>query len=169
MLGVVAIGLGECAVHIRQGDHCPDRAGTGDHDICLRHRGRKLIDRRWRAFRDKKLASAGHSRAEQLSAAFDASASWSKASGGKGCSMVNAHAEFSDRSHPVFAVIAEQKQEMLDVFRRILATDGQADERLVEAIMLLHEGALVADGIGIGTDPFDVGRDAALEMLKHSG
>lgn len=126
-------------------------------------------DRRWRAFRDKKLASAGHSRAEQLSAAFDASASWSKASGGKGCSMVNAHAEFSDRSHPVFAVIAEQKREMLDLFRRILATDGQADERLVEAIMLLHEGALVADGIGIGPDPFDVGRDVALEMLKHSG
>ena len=44
VLGVVAIGLGECAVHIRQGDHCPDRAGTGHHDICLRHRGRKLIE-----------------------------------------------------------------------------------------------------------------------------
>ena len=126
-------------------------------------------DRRWRIFRDEKLASAGASRAEQLSAVFDASASWSKASGGKGCSMVNAHAEFSDRSHPVFAVIAEQKQEMLDVFRRILATDGQADERLVEAIMLLHEGALVADGIGIGTDPFGAGRNAALELLKTSG
>lgn len=83
--------------------------------------------------------------------------------------MINAHAEFSDRSHQVFAVIAEQKQEMLDVFRRILATDGRADERLVETIMLLHEGALVADGIGIGTAPFGAGRDAALELLKNSG
>ncbi|WP_092804233.1 TetR/AcrR family transcriptional regulator [Rhodococcus globerulus] len=126
-------------------------------------------DRRWRAFRDKKLASAGDTRAEQLSAVFDASASWSKASGGKGCSMINAHAEFSDRSHQVFAVISEQKQEMMNLFRRILATEGHSDERLVESVMLLHEGALVADGIGIGTDPFGVGRDAALELLKNSG
>ncbi|WP_336880504.1 TetR/AcrR family transcriptional regulator [Rhodococcus globerulus] len=125
-------------------------------------------DRRWRAFRDKKLASAGDTRAEQVSAVFDASASWSKASGGKGCSMINAHAEFSDRSHQVFAVIAEQKQEMMNLFRRILATEGHSDERLVEALMLLHEGALVADGIGIGTDPLGVGRDAALELLKNS-
>ena len=83
--------------------------------------------------------------------------------------MINAHAEFSDHSHPVFAVIAEQKREMSDLFRRILATDGLADERLVEAIMLLHEGALVADGIGIGTHPFGAGRNAALELLKTSG
>ena len=82
--------------------------------------------------------------------------------------MINAHAEFSDRSHQVFAVIAEQKQEMMNLFRRILATEGQADQRLVESLMLLHEGALVADGIGIGTDPFGVGRDAALELLKNS-
>ncbi|MFE4499325.1 TetR/AcrR family transcriptional regulator [Rhodococcus sp. NPDC056743] len=126
-------------------------------------------DRRWRAFRDTKLASAGESRAEQVSAVFDASASWSGESGGKGCSMINAHAEFSDRSHPVFAVIAEQKQEMLDLFRRILSTKGHADESLVEAIMLLHEGALVADGIGIGSAPFGIGRDAALELLKNAG
>src|SRR3546814_8589437 len=39
----------------------------------------KARDRRWRIFRDEKLASAGASRAEQLSAVFDASASWSKA------------------------------------------------------------------------------------------
>ena len=120
-------------------------------------------DRQWRAFRDKKLASAGDTRAEQLSAVFDASASWSKASGGKGCSMINAHAEFSDHSHQVFAVIADQKQEMMDLFRRILATEGHSDERLVESLMLLHEGALVADGIGIGTD--QIGRASCRERV----
>ncbi|RJQ80359.1 TetR/AcrR family transcriptional regulator [Pseudonocardiaceae bacterium YIM PH 21723] len=103
-------------------------------------------DHRWRAFLDPILAAAGEEPAERLRAVFDASARWAAEHSGKGCSMINAHAEISDPAHPAYEVIVGQKTWMLRLFTDIAAgtTDPSATAR---GIMLLHEGALVSDGM----------------------
>lgn len=138
-----------------------ERFGSKDGLVVTYLRDR---DRRWRGRRDAAVEAAGPGCAERLRAAFDASATWSDTDGGKGCGSINAHAEFSDETHPVAVLIAEQKRETLDFFRAILAGGGVTDEGVVEAVMALHEGALVAHGIGIGADPWGSARDAALRL-----
>ncbi|WP_188488071.1 TetR/AcrR family transcriptional regulator [Williamsia phyllosphaerae] len=138
-----------------------ERFGSKDGLVLTYLRDR---DQRWRGRRDGAVEAAGPGCAERLRAAFDASATWSDTDGGKGCGSINAHAEFSDATHPVAVLIADQKRETLDFFRQILAVGGITDEGVIEAVMALHEGALVAHGIGIGADPWSSARDAAVRL-----
>lgn len=141
-----------------------DRFGSKERLVVEYLRDR---DHRWRAFLATRLDAAGDDPAARLRAVFDASARWAAEHSGKGCSMINAHAEISDPAHPAYEVIAGQKTWMLDLFTTLSAEAGAADPGATgRAIMLLHEGALVTDGIHVFADTYGHARDTAERLLN---
>lgn len=125
-------------------------------------------DARWRAFLAAHHDPAALTPVERILAVFDASKEWSAGPyAGKGCGMVNAHAEISDPAHPAYAVITGQKQWTLDLFTR-LAHDVSPDaaRELGRSLTLLHEGALVTDGLDVFPDAFGRARRLAAFLLS---
>ncbi|MFC4007388.1 TetR/AcrR family transcriptional regulator [Nonomuraea purpurea] len=123
-------------------------------------------DERWRAFLAQHLDAAPPVASARVLAVFDASRAWSEENSSKGCSMVNAHAEISDPSHPAYPIIIGQKQWMLALFTGLaeeITPDGAA--HLGRTLMLLHEGALVAHGLNIFPDPISHAREQAQTLL----
>jgi hypothetical protein len=89
--------------------------------------------------------------------------------GSRGCSMVNAHAEIDDPAHPAYAIITGQKQWMLALFADLVRALAPAEaDSLGRTLMLLHEGALVAHGLGIFPSPLDHAREEAQALLDNS-
>ncbi|QKV96953.1 TetR/AcrR family transcriptional regulator [Streptomyces sp. NA02950] len=127
-------------------------------------------DERWRTFLTQHLAAAQPTPAARVLAVFDASRAWSAKNSPKGCSMVNAHAEISDPSHPAHPIITGQKQWMLALFTdlaRDITPDGAG--RLGQTLLLLHEGALVAHGLNVFADPISHAREQAQALLAAIG
>ncbi|MET9686808.1 TetR/AcrR family transcriptional regulator [Streptomyces coeruleorubidus] len=123
-------------------------------------------DERWRAFLAERLDAAGPEPAERVLAVFDATHAWAAELSPKGCSMVNAHAEISDPAHPAHPIITGQKQWMLALFTRLASDiDPEGADTLARALMLLHEGALVAHGLGIFPDAVAHAREQARALL----
>ncbi|MFF5104920.1 TetR/AcrR family transcriptional regulator [Streptomyces sp. NPDC000134] len=126
-------------------------------------------DERWRAFLAERLEAAGPSPRARVLAVFDASRAWSAEQGAKGCAMVNAHAEISDPAHPAYAVITGQKRWTLELFTELAREiDAGRAPRLGRALLLLHEGALVAQGIGVLPDAIGEAREEARLLLTAS-
>jgi len=115
-------------------------------------------DERWRAYVSERLEAAGPTAVDRVRAVFDASKAWMEESSPKGCSMVNAHAEISDPSHPAYTIITGQKAWMLRLFDDLAPGQGRA-------LMLLHEGALVAHGLRVFPDAIGYARDEAAELV----
>ena len=127
-------------------------------------------DERWRAFLAQCLDAAQPVAAARVLAVFDASRAWSVKNSSKGCSMVNAHAEISDPSHPAYPIITGQKEWMLALFTDLagdIAPGGAA--QLGRTLMLLHEGALVAHGLHIFPDPISHAREQVQTVLATTG
>jgi hypothetical protein len=110
----------------------------------------------------ERLEAAGPGAVDRVRAVFDASREWMDDNSPKGCAMVNAHAEICDPAHPAYAIITGQKQWMLRLF-----TDLASEQ--ARTLMLLHEGALVADGLRILPDPIGHARDRAAELMGAKG
>ncbi|MGW2560337.1 TetR/AcrR family transcriptional regulator [Streptomyces sp. NPDC001514] len=138
-------------------------------------------DERWREFVSERLdAAAGDSPEGRVLAVFDASRDWSVRHGTRGCGMVNAHAEIDDPRHPAYGIIAGQKAWMLALFTGLVRDISPSDpggiapsvpgraERLGRALMLLHEGALVAYGLDVFPDPLGAARDQARALLASA-
>ncbi|MDL9947125.1 helix-turn-helix domain-containing protein [Gordonia sp. ABSL11-1] len=143
-----------------------DRFGSKEHLVVEYLRAR---DDRWRLFLQGRLDAADDSPEQQLTAVFDASRVWAADHGPKGCSMINAHAEISDPTHPAYAIIVGQKQWMLDLFTTIARDASAHNTALVgERLLLLHEGALVTAGMGVTADAFDVACEVAVEVLRQA-
>lgn len=122
-------------------------------------------DERWRAFLAPRLDSAPTARGRVL-AVFDASRDWMEANGSRGCSMVNAHAEIDDPTHPAYAVITGQKSWMLALFTDLVRPLGpEVPDALARTLMLLHEGALVAHGLRIFPGALEHAREEARALL----
>ncbi|MCX5599583.1 TetR/AcrR family transcriptional regulator [Streptomyces phaeochromogenes] len=122
-------------------------------------------DERWRAFLASRL-DAAHAPHDGVLAVFEASRDWMDASSPRGCSMVNAHAEIDDTSHPAYAIITGQKQWMLTLFTDLVRPLAPTSaESLGRTLMLLHEGALVAHGLRIFPGALDHAREQAAELL----
>ncbi|WSQ07428.1 TetR/AcrR family transcriptional regulator [Streptomyces sp. NBC_01231] len=126
-------------------------------------------DERWRAFVTERLARVEPGSVDRVLAVFDASQAWMTESSPKGCSMVNAHAEISDPSHPAHAIITGQKQWMLALFADLVRefaparADGSA-----RTLTLLHEGAMVSHGLRVFPDPVGHARALAAELLADA-
>ncbi|WP_244282885.1 TetR/AcrR family transcriptional regulator [Streptomyces flavidovirens] len=142
-------------------------------------------DERWRAFLAERLKTE-QGAAERILAVFDASRAWADENSPRGCSMVNAHAEISDPSHPAYAIITGQKKWMLALFTDLARgidrgrdrqrgrqqgreRGGGSAAQLGRTLMLLHEGALVARGLGIFKDPVAQAREEASRLIGASG
>ncbi|UQT61371.1 TetR/AcrR family transcriptional regulator [Streptomyces durmitorensis] len=125
-------------------------------------------DERWQAFLAPYVEAATAPRARIL-AVFDASRDWADTNSVKGCSMVNAHAEISDPTHPAYQVITGQKAWMLALFTG-LARDiaPRRAAKLGRTLMLLHEGALVAHGLRIFPDAIGRARDDVAALLRDA-
>lgn len=122
-------------------------------------------DEGWRSFLAERL-KAEQSPAERILAVFDASRAWMDENSPRGCSMVNAHAEISDPSHPAYAIITGQKKWMLALFTDLVrGIDRSGAAQLGRTLMLLHEGALVAHGLGIFKDPLPRAREEAKRLI----
>ncbi|MGW8064506.1 TetR/AcrR family transcriptional regulator [Streptomyces ziwulingensis] len=130
-----------------------DRFGSKEQIVVEYLAGR---DERWRGLLGAHLdAVAEQGPAARVLAVFEASRAWVAEYGAKGCGMINAHAEISDPAHPAHPVITGQKRWMLDLFTRLAReVDAGGADRLARTLMLLHEGALVAYGLGVFPDPF---------------
>ena len=123
-------------------------------------------DERWRAFLAGRLDAVGDSPERRLTAIFDASRDWTAENSAKGCSMVNAHAEISDPSHPAYAIIIGQKRWMLDLFTGVCRDAAVPDpETLARTVLLLHEGALVAHGLQVFPDTVRLASEQATALL----
>ncbi|MFE2975811.1 TetR/AcrR family transcriptional regulator [Streptomyces sp. NPDC059258] len=129
-------------------------------------------DERWRALLAEHLDAAPPGPRARILAVFDASRAWMGDNGSKGCSMVNAHAEISDPAHPAHSVITGQKRWMLDLFTRLAGeiegVGPEGADQLGRALMLLHEGALVAHGLKVFPDPVAQARDEADALLADA-
>ncbi|TWV53794.1 TetR/AcrR family transcriptional regulator [Streptomyces misionensis] len=127
-------------------------------------------DARWRELLGSHLdAAAGQAPADLVLAVFRAARVWAGEHGSRGCSMINAHVEIGDPAHPAYPVITGQKRWMLDLFTRLAGeVDPAGAERLAQALMLLHEGAVVAHGLGVFPDPFGQALERARELLDQA-
>jgi AcrR family transcriptional regulator len=123
-------------------------------------------DERWRAFLAERLDATGPDPRERVLAVFDASRAWAQEFSPKGCSMVNAHAEISDPAHPAHPIITGQKRWMLALFTGLTEEIApETAESTARALMLLHEGALVAHGLGVFPDAIAQAREQARALL----
>ncbi|MET8180932.1 TetR/AcrR family transcriptional regulator [Streptomyces sp. NPDC005336] len=127
-------------------------------------------DERWRTFLAQRLGASHPAPLARVLAVFDASRAWSAENSSKGCSMVNAHAEISDPSHPAYPIITGQKEWMLGLFTHLagdISPEGAG--HLGRTLMLLHEGALVAHGLNVFPDPIAHAREQAQALLAATG
>lgn len=142
-----------------------DRFGSKEQIVVEYLAGR---DERWRELLAARLETAGEEPADRVVAVFEASRAWSARYGARGCSMINAHAEIGDPAHPAHPVITGQKRWMLDLFTGLAREiDPAGADRLGRTLTLLHEGALVAHGLGIVPDPFGAALDEVRELLRR--
>lgn len=121
-------------------------------------------DGRWQRTLDARLAAVGHDAGERLDAVFATSRDWAATDGGNGCAMLNARAELGPE-HPALPTVTGQKARMLALFQGIAAAAGRGDDGTAEALLLLHEGALVTDGLGVVDGTFERARRAARRLL----
>lgn len=123
-------------------------------------------DERWRAFLAEHLDAEGPAPRERVLAVFDASRAWAEEFGPRGCSMVNAHAEIGDPAHPAHPIITGQKRWMLALFKGLAAKIApETADSTARTLMLLHEGALVAHGLGVFPDAIAQAREQARTLL----
>ncbi|MFI8894142.1 TetR/AcrR family transcriptional regulator [Streptomyces paradoxus] len=123
-------------------------------------------DERWRAFLGERLDAVGPDPRERVLAVFDASRAWAEEFSPRGCSMVNAHAEIGDPAHPAHPIITGQKRWMLALFTRCAEEIAPATaDSTARTLMLLHEGALVAHGLGVFPDAIPQAREQARLLL----
>lgn len=142
-----------------------DRFGSKAQLIAAYLRAR---DERWRAFLTGYVDEhGGADPAERLLAVFDGLAEWQRRENqARGCGFVNASAELTDPHHPGREAIAEQKRWVAAYLGGLASAVGVADaEAVARQLMLLHEGACVAHGLGLDPDSAATARTAAAAVL----
>jgi hypothetical protein len=84
----------------------------------------------------------------------------------RGCGFVNAAAELPHADHPARVVVMEQKT-WLRGFLAELAAEGGAEnpKDLAERILILHEGATVANSLGMAEDAAQKARQIAAPLV----
>ena len=81
---------------------------------------------------------------ERLYALFDVLGEWFEAADFRGCTFINAAAEYGDHANPIHVAVAEHKQLVEGYIANLAAAAGApAPDRLARSLMLLMEGAIV--------------------------
>lgn len=143
-----------------------DRFGSKEALALAYLRGR---DERWRAYLADGLEGVEKGSTDRVLAVFDLTEAWARENNTKGCSAINARAEFEAVSHPIAGEAVRQKKWMREMFAELCREAGVADaEPMADTLMLLHDGGLVTLGMGTFEHPFAVARDAAERLLRSS-
>lgn len=143
-----------------------DRFGSKANLVAAYLRAR---DERWRAFLTGYVDEHGAGDpAGRLLAAFDGLAEWQRRENPtpRGCGFVNASAELTDSHHPGRDAVLEQKRWVAGYLAELAAAAGAPEpEALAAQLLLLHEGACVAHGLGVDPRAATTARAAAHTLL----
>ena len=90
--------------------------------------------------------------------------------GFRGCQFLNAAAEYPDRTHPVRAVIDDQRTWLFTVLRDLAADlDHPEPDHAARVLVLLHDGAFQAAELDSATVVRETLRRAVDEMFPVQG
>ncbi len=106
----------------------------------------------------------------RLEAFFAALKDWFQSSGFRGCMFINCCVELADAKHPASKFSATHKERFHEMLKEILAeTAGpKAVDTVAPAVALLVEGAIVTAVMQQSSEPADVAKEAALELVSKS-
>ncbi|PVZ12853.1 TetR/AcrR family transcriptional regulator [Actinomycetospora cinnamomea] len=136
-----------------------DRFGSKDALVAAYLRAR---DERWRDRVSDALEAAGDPVSRVL-APFDVLGSWVA---DRGCAFVNAFAELDDPGHPGRALIDDEKRWLRALFATELERAGVDDpDGLALQLLVLHEGALVAQAVAAEPGAIRSARAAAAQLV----
>ncbi|MQA25800.1 MAG: TetR family transcriptional regulator [Micromonosporaceae bacterium] len=122
-------------------------------------------DERWRRWLTDRLAAADDPR-QRILLSFEALDEWMARENPRGCAFGNAYAELSDPRHPARAVAQAQKTWLLGRYAELAREAGVADpEPLADALLVLHEGAVVARNVAGRQHAAATARHAAEQLL----
>lgn len=126
-------------------------------------------DERWRAHvREVVARSPRVSPGRRSLLVFDALEEWMAKENSRGCGFVNASAELPDGDHPGRRAIQAQKEWMLGYFRE-LVTGLRHPARLAESLLILLEGATVAQSLHVVPTAVANARRLARQLLEAAG
>ena len=124
-------------------------------------------DVRWRDTVDACVTAAGDDPVAQLLAVFDALCVWHADPQFRGCSFANAAAEFTTPDHPARAVVAAHKQALRDRIAELAeATGHPTPDQLANRLLLLFEGATVAQALGTVSNAAEEARAVAKDLVN---
>ncbi len=142
-----------------------DCFGSKDELVAAYLRAR---DARWRAWMTGFVDRHGETAGDRALASFDALADWMRRENPRGCGFVNALAELPSPDHPGRAVILEQKRWMLDYLTGLVeAAQLPQPHDLARSLLLLHEGATVADATGSVTAAVEQAKKVAAALITR--
>lgn len=125
-------------------------------------------DERWREWIVEVSDRGDGSAKERLLSTFDALGEWMDRENPRGCGFVNAAAELPDADHPGRAVVVEQKRWMRGYLAGLAEEAGSEDpEDLAEKLLILHEGATVANSLGVASDAVRKAKQIASVMVAN--
>ncbi|MGA6162831.1 TetR/AcrR family transcriptional regulator [Amycolatopsis magusensis] len=133
----------------------------GSKDALIGHYLRRR-DERWRAHVYAVVGDAPP--AEGLLLVFEALDRWMRSMNPRGCAFVNAHAELPDGDHPGRHAIAEQKRWLHDLLRD-LAARADLSSKLADELLILLEGATVADSLKLVPDAVRTAKQVAAGLI----
>ncbi len=125
-------------------------------DLMWRTRIRTAID----ALPDNSSAKA------MILASFDALDGWVADENPRGCAFVNALAEITSPDHPGFKIIRSQKLWLIGFYEQLARYAGlERSHQVSEQLMILYEGALVANSADVFQSPVKTARTIAAQIL----
>ncbi len=123
-------------------------------------------DERWRSWLRGVVERQGGTARERLLSTFDALGEWMERENPRGCGFVNAAAELPHADHPARVVVMEQKTWLRGFLAELAAEGGAEDpEDLAERLLILHEGATVANSLGMAEDAAQKARQIAASLV----
>jgi AcrR family transcriptional regulator len=141
-----------------------ERFGSKDRLVAAYLRAR---DERWREWLMGVVERRDGSAKERLLSTFDALEEWMERENPRGCGFVNAAAELPDADHPARVVVMEQKRWLRGYLVELTAEAGAEDpEDLAEKLFILHEGATVANSLGMAADAARKARQIAVALVS---
>ncbi|WP_245654577.1 TetR/AcrR family transcriptional regulator [Streptomyces violens] len=142
-----------------------DRFGSKEGLIVAYLRAR---DGLWRSTLVKHINGHDGPPAQKLLATFGALGEWMRERNPRGCAFVNASVELPP-DHPGREVAREQKAWFLD-YMEDLATEARAEdpEELAGQLLILHEGACIADSMHSVEGAVDIAERMAAVLIERS-
>ena len=130
----------------------------------------RLRDERFRNGFMKRVEGRAHAPAEALFAIFDVlEAGLQERKESRGCTFINACAEYGDRDSPIHSLAAEHKRLILAYVRKLADAAGAREpERLARQLCILMDGVIVTAQVSGDTEAARSARDAAELLVREA-